>query len=113
MHESRPLDDIIEVNEKMGTNPPDRQRFENDLEEFHVEMQKIRSQIQMRCKKCTDSNPIENEMRTQREQLRVELAELKRGGDKIKLDIDAQASFRTNRMQKKSVSSEYSSIYTK
>ncbi|UMM44036.1 hypothetical protein L5515_019307 [Caenorhabditis briggsae] len=90
MHESRPLDDIIEVNEKMGTNPPDRQRFENDLEEFHVEMQKIRSQIQMKCKKCTDSNPIENEMRTQREQLRVELVELKRGGDKIKLDIDAQ-----------------------
>ena len=45
MHENRPLDDIIEVNEKIGTNPPDRQRFENDLEEFHSEMQKIRSQV--------------------------------------------------------------------
>lgn len=90
MHETRPLDDIIEVNEKSGTNPPDRQRFENDLEEFHSEMQKIRSQIQIRCKKCTDSNPIENEMRIQREQLREELTELKREGDKIKSDIDAQ-----------------------
>lgn len=85
MHETRPLDDIIDE-----SNPPDRQRFENDLEEFHSEMQKIRSQIQIRCKKCTDLNPIEGEMRTQREQLRVELLELKRVGDKIKVEIDGQ-----------------------
>ncbi|KAF1749259.1 hypothetical protein GCK72_025726 [Caenorhabditis remanei] len=90
MHENRPLDDIIEVNEKIGTNPPDRQRFENDLEEFHSEMQKIRSQIQIRCKKCTESNPLESEMKTQREQLRVELMGLKRDGDKIKVEIDNQ-----------------------
>lgn len=79
------MDDIIDE-----SNPPDRQRFENDLEEFYSEMQKIRSQIQIRCKKCLDLNPLETEMKTKREQLRVELQELKRDGDQIKVDIDSQ-----------------------
>uniref|UniRef100_A0A1I7V3N9 Uncharacterized protein n=1 Tax=Caenorhabditis tropicalis TaxID=1561998 RepID=A0A1I7V3N9_9PELO len=85
MHETRPLDVIIDE-----SKPPDRQRFENDLEESYAEMQKLRSQIQIRCKKCTDLNPLETDMRTKREQLRVELTELKRDGEKIKQNIDGQ-----------------------
>lgn len=44
----------------------------------------------MRCKTCLDANPLENEMRNKRNQLRVDLAQLKGDGDKIKVNIDSQ-----------------------
>lgn len=85
MHETRQLDAIIDE-----SNPPDRQRFENDLDEFRLEMEKIRAQMRVRCEKCSALNPIENDMKTEREQFRVELLQLKKDGDKIKVDIDGQ-----------------------